>query len=117
MHVRDEHWLQPIAVYANAAVRGIGGEELSGRIASALSAAVGVALLFLIAEAITGGIWVGVIAALILMASPAFWSMAQLGTDAVIPVPLVLLWLLGLLRFLKRDSPRSPWRRPERYWG
>ncbi len=104
-HVRDEHWLQPIAPYANAAVRAIGGDDLSGRLASAAAAAVGVALVFLIAYDITGRAWPGVLAALTLLLTPAYWSFAQRGTDAIMPVPLLLLWLWNLLRFVKADAP------------
>ena len=38
------------------------------------------------------------------MLTPAFWSFAQRGTDAMIPVPFLLLWLLSVLRFLKGDA-------------
>jgi len=106
-HVRDEHWLQPLAVYANAAARTIGGDDVSGRLASTVAGAISVALVFLIAHEITGQAWVGIVAALILMVTPAHWSFAQLGTDAIFPVPAILLWLWNLLRFLKGDSLRS----------
>ena len=95
---------QPVAVYANAAVRAIGGDDISGRIASAIAGAINVALVFLIAHLITGRASIGVIAATILMLTPAHWSIAQLGTDAIFPVPLVLLWLWSSLRFFKWDS-------------
>ena len=103
-HANGEQWLQPAAVYANAAARAAGGEELSGRIASMVSAAIGVALVFLIAHLITGRAWISVIAAVVVMLTPAYWSFAQLGTDAMIALPLILLWLLNVLRFLKNDS-------------
>lgn len=106
-HVRDEHWLQPVAVYANAAARAIGGDDVSGRVASALVGALGVAAVFAIAFEIAGQAWVGIVAALILMLTPAYWSVAQLGTDAIFPVPLIMLWLWSLLRFFKGDSLRS----------
>jgi 4-amino-4-deoxy-L-arabinose transferase-like glycosyltransferase len=106
-HVRDERWLQPAAVYANAALRLAGGDDVSGRIASAILGAVNVALVFLIAHLITGRTWVGVIASVILMLTPAHWSLAQLGTDSIFPAPLILLWLWHLLRFFKWDSMRS----------
>ena len=106
-HVRDELWLQPAAPYANAALRAVGGDEVSGRLASALAAALSVALLFLIAREITGRSWTSALAAVTLMLTPAFWSFAQRGTDAIIPVPVILLWLLNALRFLKGDSLRT----------
>ena len=63
--------------------------------------------MFLIAHLITGRAWVGIAAALILMLTPAHWSLAQRGTDAIFPVPLILLWLWNTLLFFERDSIRS----------
>lgn len=106
-HVKNEQWLQPAAVYANAAMRAAGGDDMSGRLASAIAGAISVAIVWLIAWEITGSVWVSVLAASILMLTPAFWSFARLGTDAITAVPLVLLWLWNALRFLKADSLRS----------
>ncbi|MEO7134537.1 MAG: glycosyltransferase family 39 protein [Vicinamibacterales bacterium] len=103
-HVRDEQWLQPAALYASAAIRAVGGDNLSGRLASVVAAALSVALLFLIAHEIAAPAWAGILASVTLMLTPAFWSFAQRGTDAMVPVPLVLLWLLNVLRFLNGDS-------------
>ena len=102
-HVRNEHWRQPIGVYTNAAVHAIGGDDMSSRIVSVVVGAINVALVFLIAHAMTGRALVGIFAAVILMFTPAHWSIAQLGTDAILPVPLVLLWLWGSLRFFRFD--------------
>ena len=106
-HLSGEHWLQPLPVYTNTAARAIGGDDVSGRVVSAVTSAVCVALLFLIAQEITGLAWVAVVASVILMVTPAYWSFAQLGTDVLSPVPLILLWLWNLLRFFKADSIRS----------
>ena len=106
-HLRDEHWLQPVAVYANAAVRMAGGDDMAGRILSAAIGAADVGLVFLIAHLVTGRVWIGIGAALVLMATPAHWSLAQRGTDAILPVPFILLWLWNALLFLKRDALRS----------
>lgn len=106
-HAGGEQWLQPIAVYANAAMRIAGGDEVSGRLASTLAAAIGVAMTCLIAWEITGSLWLSVLAALSLTLTPAFWSFAQRGTDAIAAVPLILLWLWNTLRFLKADTLRS----------
>ena len=105
--VREAQWLQPAAPYANAAFRAVGGDDVSGRLASAVAAAVSVALLFLIAHQVTASWWANVLASVILILTPAFWSFAQRGTDAMAPVPLLLLWLLNVLRFLKGDALRA----------
>src|SRR5215204_1180246 len=57
-HADGEHWLQPIAIYANAAVRAAGGGVMSGRIASAIAGAASVGLIFLIAHLITKRVWI-----------------------------------------------------------
>ena len=106
-HLRDEHWLQPLAVYANAAMRAVGGDDMAGRIASAAIGAANVGLVFLIAHLVTGRAWIGIVSALLLIATPAHWSLAQRGTDAIFPVLFILLWLWNVILFLKRDSMRS----------
>jgi hypothetical protein len=105
--VRDDHWLQPAGVYANAIVQRAGGGEVSGRFASAVLGAINVALVFLIANAMTGRWWVAAIGAIILILTPAHWSFAQLGTDAILPATLILAWLWNILRFFKFDSLSS----------
>jgi hypothetical protein len=106
-HVREEHWLQPLAVYANGVMRAAGGDDMAGRVASAALGAADVGLVFLIAHLITERVWIGIVAALVLMATPAHWSLAQRGTDAIFPAPFALLWLWNTLLFLKRDSMQS----------
>ena len=105
--VRDDHWLQPAAVYANAVAQRAGGGEVSGRFASAVLGAINVALVFLIAHLMTGRWWIGVIGGIILMLTPAHRAFAQLGTDAIFPPTLILSWLWSTLRFLKWDSLQS----------
>lgn len=107
-HVQGEAWLQPAAVYANAAMAALGGDDVSGRAASAIAGAINVALVFLITHLITGRQWAGVIAALILLLTPAHWSLAQRGTDAIVPVPFILLWLWSVLRFFRHDVGLLP---------
>src|SRR6476620_92685 len=56
-HAGGERWLQPIAVYANAAVRVASAGPTAGRISSAIVGALDIALVFLIAQAIAGTAW------------------------------------------------------------
>jgi hypothetical protein len=106
-HVKDEHWLQPLGVYANAAVRAFGGGDHSGRIVSVIAGAIDVALIFLIAQLITSRSWIGVIGAVLLMLTPAHRAFATSGTDALLPTPFILLWLWNVLVFFKGDSLRA----------
>jgi hypothetical protein len=107
VHVQDERWLQPMAVYATAAVQRAGGGDFSGRIVSTIAAAIDVAMIFLVAELITARAWVGLVAALLLMLTPSHRELGMSGTDAILPAPLILLWLWNLIAFLKRDSIRA----------
>src|SRR5690349_17317353 len=102
-HAGGETWLQPIAVYANAAVRVAAGPT-SGRVASAIAGAVDIGLVFLIAHLIAGTAWAAFGASLVLMVTPAHLAAAISATDAVFPALFVLLWLYGVLNFLKRDT-------------
>lgn len=106
-HGVDEHWRQPLAVYANAGMRAIGGGDAAGRWASTAAAAMAVGIVVLITCEVTGIVWLAVLAGLILTLTPAFRSLAQVGTDALVGVPLVLLWLWSTLRFVKADSARA----------
>ena len=102
-HVRDERWLQPIAVYAQALVRVAGAGDMSGRIASAIAAAANVALVFAVVR-LAGREWIAIAAALLLLLTPAHWTYARLGTDAILPAPFVLVWLFGMLTYFRREQ-------------
>ena len=103
-HAGGETWLQPVAVYSNAALHAIASP---GRVASAIVGAVDVALVFLIAHAIGGTGWAAFAAAITLVFTLGHLGLAMLATDAIFPAAFVLLWLHGVQRFLKWDSPRA----------
>jgi len=106
-HVAGEKWVQPLAVYANAALRTVGAGRRSGRIVSAIAGAIDVALVFLIVNLITQRAWIAMIAAVILIFTPAHAALSIRGTDALLPSPLILGWLYGVLRFFRFDSIRT----------
>jgi hypothetical protein len=106
-HVRDERWLQPIAVYMQALARAVGAGDMSGRIASVTAGAVDVALMFAVVR-LAGREWVAVAAAFLLLLTPAHWTYARLGTDAIFPSPFVLAWLLGMLTYFRRHQAWAP---------
>jgi 4-amino-4-deoxy-L-arabinose transferase-like glycosyltransferase len=101
-HVGDERWLQPIAVYAHGLMRAAGAGDAGGRVASAIVGAVNVALVFAVVRTAAPA-WIAVAAALLLLLTPAHWTHARLGTDAIFPAPFVLAWLLGMLKYFQRD--------------
>ena len=102
-HVRDEHWLQPIAVYAQAIARVVGAGDMAGRVAATIAAAANVALVFAVVR-LAGREWIAVAAAFLLLLTPAHWTYARLGTDAILPASFVLLWLLGILTYFRREQ-------------
>ena len=106
-HAGGETWLQPMAVYANAALRAISFGPTSGRMVSAILGAADLLLVFLIAHAIAGTGWASLTAGLVLLATPGHLAVSVDGTDAAFPATFVLLWLLGVLRFLRWDSQRA----------
>ena len=105
-HVDGDRWLQPVAVYAAAAVRAVGGGDFSGRIASAIAGALDIALLFAAMQSVTS-YRIALGAAILLLATPAHFWFARLGTDAIFPVPFVLGWLTAALRFVHFDSRKA----------
>ena len=105
-HVRDERWLQPIAVYAQALARVVGAGDMSGRIASTIAGAANVALVFAVVR-LAAREWIAIAAALLLLMTPAHWTYARLGTDAMFPAPFVLIWLYGTLTYFRRDRARA----------
>jgi 4-amino-4-deoxy-L-arabinose transferase-like glycosyltransferase len=106
-HVADDQWLQPIPVYAAAIGALFGGGDASARLATVVLAAVNVALLFLCASRLFGGRLAAFVSPLLLLATPAHIAYGRSGSDAIVSVPFVLLWLLAMLRFWTYDSPAS----------
>jgi hypothetical protein len=100
-------WLQPIGVYTNALVQMSGPRSHPGRFASMFPAAANVLLVFVISYAIAGTAWAAIAAAMTLIFTPGNLAVIGAGTDSIYPATFVLLWLFGLVSFLKRDSVRA----------
>jgi hypothetical protein len=99
-------WLQPLGVYVNALVQ-LAGPPRPGQFAANVAAAANVLLVFVISYAIAGTAWAAIAAAVTLVFTPGHSAVIGAGTDAIYPSTLVLLWVLALLGFLKRDSVRA----------
>jgi 4-amino-4-deoxy-L-arabinose transferase-like glycosyltransferase len=106
-HAGGNQWLQPWPVHLTAAIEAGGGGNTSARLATLLVAALNVALLFLCARRIFDSTLAAVAASFLLLATPAHITFARSGTDAILSVPFVLLWLLAMLRFWTFDSTAS----------
>ena len=104
-HTGGEQWLQPLAVYAGAALKQVGAGDAAGRVAGTVLGALNVVLVFLVARMLFARTSLALCASLLLLLTPAHWWHAQLGTDAIFPVPFVLLWMLATLRYFQYDAP------------
>jgi 4-amino-4-deoxy-L-arabinose transferase-like glycosyltransferase len=106
-HTAGDQWVQPLPVYLNAVVRAISPRATSGRIVSAIGGGVNVALVVLIVLLITDRIWVAIATGAMLIVTPAHLALSIRGNDAMLLSTLILLWLYGVVRFLKFDSLRT----------
>jgi 4-amino-4-deoxy-L-arabinose transferase-like glycosyltransferase len=100
----DDRWLMPAPVYGAAAARAIGGAAAPVRIASVTVAALSVALMFLCARQLFRADSAGLVAAILLLFTPAHLGLAAHGTGALYQLPLVLLALYYMASYL--EQPR-----------
>ncbi len=106
IQVGDEQWLPPIAVYSTVLMSAVAPPHLAARMASAAAGAVSVALFYLLLARIHPAHWLALAGALLFALTPAHVAYARTGTDAIYPVPFVLLWLIGIWSAL--SSGRRP---------
>jgi len=105
-HLEDEHWLQPVAVYATALAGRMSSPDNAGRLASAAIGGLNVALVFLLARRLYASTLVAGGTALLLMATPAHIAYARTGVDAIYPLPFVLAWVLALVSYFETGDRR-----------
>lgn len=96
-HLSDEHWLMPVPVYATAAAAAVGATDTPVRVAGVVVAALAVALMFLYGRAIFRGDAAALVAAVLLMFTPAHLALARGGDGAIyqLPAALVSLWCVS----------------------
>lgn len=105
-HLDEEHWLQPVAVYATALVGLISALGNAGRLAASAIGGLNVALIFLLSRRLYPSTPVAVGTALLLMVTPAHVAYASTGVDAIYPLPFVLAWLLALVSYFETGDRR-----------
>lgn len=105
--VAPDRYLQPIPVYAAAAMRAVGGGDQSARLASVLVASLNVGLIFLGARRLFDSRLAIALAPLLLLVTPAHIAFGRSGTDAVFSIPFAVLWLLAMQRFWQSDTAIS----------
>jgi len=102
VHLRDNVWTQPLAVYFTALLLPIVGSSASGvRVPSAIIAALDVALIYLLAGRLFGRASLAWLGAALLALAPLHFIHGRLASGAVYPVVFILAWLLFLTAFVR----------------
>jgi len=96
LQVDQEHWQQPVAVYATTFVSALAPVELASRFSAALFGAASVGLLYCLLWQIYPDRWTPLAAALLFAVTPAHVVYARTGVDAIYSVPFVIVWLIGV---------------------
>ena len=101
------NWYQPMAVYWTALVLMVAPlSDYAIRFATVLVATANVVLMFFAARlALRSDAW-AVVAAVLLMLTPAHFIHGRIAMDYVYPLPFILGWLIGTLRYLDTAAPR-----------
>ena len=107
VNIGGDRWVQPIGLYATALSHAIAPGFFAGRHASILVASLNVALIFLVAWRLFSRYPPALVAAIILLFTPAHYAFGRLGIDVIYVIPFILIWLYALLAFLDNDRPAS----------
>jgi 4-amino-4-deoxy-L-arabinose transferase-like glycosyltransferase len=98
----------PMFIYATALVlKVLPFSPASARLAAALVGVVNCVLMFFIGRRLFGSWWMGAVSALVLAMIPAHFIHSRLGLSILFPMPFMLAWILGVLRYVET---REPWR-------
>jgi hypothetical protein len=100
-----DRWVQPLGLYATMISHAIAPGFFAGRWASIFVASLNVALVFLVAWRQFARYLPALVAAIILMATPAHFAFGRVGIDAIYVIPFILLWLYALIEFIDKDRP------------
>jgi 4-amino-4-deoxy-L-arabinose transferase-like glycosyltransferase len=99
---------EPLWIYATVLLlKVVPFSEAVLRLPSAIAGAAGILLMFLRARRVFGSDIVGVLAAVLLAAMPAYFIYSRLATSQIGPVPFMLAWLLCLARYLDTNRRRD----------
>ena len=107
VNLGGERWAQPLALYLTAISHAIAPGFFAGRHASLFVASLNVALIFLVAWRLFSRYLPALVAAIILMFTPAHYAFGRLGIDVIYIIPFILIWLYALLGFIDKDRPAS----------
>ena len=102
-----DRWVQPIGLYATAISHAIVPGFFAGRHASIFVASLNVALIFLVGWRLFSRYLPALVAALILMFTPAHYAFGRLGLDVIYVIPFIVIWLYALVAFVDKDRPAA----------
>jgi 4-amino-4-deoxy-L-arabinose transferase-like glycosyltransferase len=98
----------PVIIYATAAVlQVLPLSESSVRLATALTGALNVTLMFLLGRRLFKSDLLGLVAAILMALTPAHFIRSRLVLSPFYSIPFILAWLLWLARFLDRPQRRT----------
>lgn len=98
----------PIIIYASAVVlKALPLSESSVRLATALTGALNVVLMFLVARRVFKSDLLGLTAAILMAFTPAHFIRSRLVLSPLYSIPFILAWLLWLARFIDRPDRRT----------
>jgi 4-amino-4-deoxy-L-arabinose transferase-like glycosyltransferase len=107
-NVYENVWYHPVIVYAMAlAFTVLPFAEWATRIPTVIAAAANVVLVHSIAQRLTGCQITGLVAAVMLILTPAHFMHARLACDYLFPLPFVLAWMLCVIRW--HETRRTQW--------
>lgn len=102
-HVDAHAWFQPTIVYVTALfLQVLPANETSFRIPSVAIATLNVLLMFLVARRLFRSDQWGLIAAILLAATPTHFILGRVALDYVYPLPFALGWLLAIQIYFER---------------
>lgn len=97
-------WRQPITQYFVAATFRILGPSLFNlRLTAVITATLSVILIFFLGKELLGD-YGGIAAAVIMATTPIIMIQSHLGLDNITPIPFIIVWIYGLLKFAKNKK-------------
>jgi hypothetical protein len=111
LHIDAERWLAPVPVYATAAMSAFAPTApVPARRAAVVFGAIDIALLSVLVARYVAVPWAGLVAALVLLVTPAhaFFS-RRAPPEGIWQLPFVVGWAIGLTALAERPSPRGRW--------
>jgi 4-amino-4-deoxy-L-arabinose transferase-like glycosyltransferase len=106
VHIEDTLWFQPVPVYFTALILTLRPSGDSAvRVPSVIIGTLDIILIYLLGRRLFKNEWLALVAAGLLMLTPAHFIHSRIAVDALYPVPFVMAWLLCLVAYFERPRP------------